>query len=723
MEELKSRQADDTNEHILLDDVPSIDGMDNAPEDNGHAADADQAAADDGDDAREMEMLFGKELSKVKDSITRWRVQQAKAAFRIGDLWEELSQDMKVGELTAFLANECQVPRRDVQRYVRLAKLFPRDCAERIAFRGEALTPRELLIQNGVASSVLLDLAGQDETVRDEAIRMIKSGRALQARELRGLKRDIALAKAAVEGTLDDRRRRAFRNAAARKARDKALAAADAWLDSLHALTEEVCTITQLEEEDPRVPQIDSVEAVAPRAAELLKDLPEIVDLDFITASREGFNRGWSGTYSALQAIAEEKVYHKEHYGDGEPWQATYTFNSSLQWQLAWAFGYDDDSGTSSAVERMREAGDTPLDVPVGVYGYKAPTVLEICAGAGGQAIGLEAAGFKHVGLVEIDKDAAATLRHNGKHWPVIEADLRDVDLSQFEGVDLLAGGVPCQPFSQAGKRKGAADERDLFPKAMKLIRELKPKAVMLENVTGALQASNAMHRLRILARMAALGYDAEWRILSGPDFGLPQKRRRAILVGFRRGIMHRFSWPEPLAKNAPTVGEALYDLMAANGWAHVDEWKERAKGYAPTIIGGSQKKGGIDLAQPKSRESWRELGVDPGHYAKAAPERDAPRDHMPKLTLEMMARLQGFRDDWQLQGSNLQKFRQIANAFPPAMAQAIGLSILRALTGYKFDLKKEQERLRRKSLNLKAVPNYVEAYPADWDSEELAVG
>ncbi|KFB11463.1 DNA methyltransferase [Nitratireductor basaltis] len=257
----------------------------------------------------------------------------------------------------------------------------------------------------------------------------------------------------------------------------------------------------------------------------------------------------------------------------------------------------------------------------------------------------------------------------------------------------------------------------------MKLIRELKPKAVMLENVTGALQASNAMHRLRILARMAALGYDAEWRILSGPDFGLPQKRRRAILVGFRRGIMHRFSWPEPLAKNAPTVGEALYDLMAAKGWAHVDEWKERANGYAPTIIGGSQKKGGIDLAQPKSRESWRELGVDPGHYAKAAPDRDAPRDHMPKLTLEMMARLQGFLDDWQLQGSNLQKFRQIANAFPPAMAQAIGLSILRVLTGYKVDLEKEQKRLHRKSLNLKAVPDNVDPYPSDWDGEELTVG
>ncbi|WP_336057928.1 DNA cytosine methyltransferase [Nitratireductor sp. CH_MIT9313-5] len=710
MEELKSRQVDDTHEHVLLDDVPSIDGMDNVPEEHVHAADADQAARDYGDDAHEMETLFGKELRKVKDSVTRWRVQQAKAAFRIGDLWEELSQQMKVGELTAFLANECQVPRRDVQRYVRLAKLFPGDCDERISFRGEELTPREFLIQNGVAASVLLDLAGQDETVRDEAIRMIKSGRALQARELRGLKRDIALAKAAVEGTLDDRRRRAFRNAAARKAR----AAADAWLDSLHALTEEVCTITQLEEENPLVRQKGRVEAIAPRAAELMKDLPDLVDPDFITASREGINRGWSGTHSALQAIAEKNVYHEHRYGDGEPWQVDYEFNGFLQWQLAWAFGYDDDSGTSTAVERMREAGDTPLDVPVGVYGHKAPTVLEICAGAGGQAIGLEAAGFKHVGLVEVDKDAAATLRHNGKHWPVIEADLRDVDLSQFEGVDLLAGGVPCQPFSQAGKRKGAADERDLFPKAMKLIRELKPKAVMLENVTGALQASNAMHRLRILARMTALGYDAEWRILSGPDFGLPQKRRRAILVGFQRGVVHRFSWPEPLAKNAPTVGEALYDLMAAKGWAHVDEWKERANGYAPTIIGGSQKKGGIDLAQPKSRESWRELGVDPGHYAKAAPDRDAPRDHMPKLTLEMLARLQGFRDDWQLQGSNLQKFRQIANAFPPAMAQAIGLSILRALTGYKVDLEKEQEHLRRKSLNLKLVPNHVEAYPAD---------
>ncbi|MBX3531992.1 MAG: DNA (cytosine-5-)-methyltransferase [Rhizobiaceae bacterium] len=359
----------------------------------------------------------------------------------------------------------------------------------------------------------------------------------------------------------------------------------------------------------------------------------------------------------------------------------------------------------------MREAGSVPLQIdPDGgspsTDTATAPTVLEVCAGAGGQAIGLHAAGFHHVGLVEIDADAAQTMRHNRPQWPVIEADLRGLDLSALKGVDLLAGGVPCQPYSAAGERLGAHDERDLFPEALRLVRELEPRAVMLENVTGTQTVGNAVNRLRILSELSALGYDAEWRILNGPDFGLPQKRRRAILVAFKPGIMHRFRWPSPLERRAPTVGEALYDLMAANGWKHVDAWKERANGYAPTLIGGSQKKLGIDLAQPKSRESWLRIGVDANGRTRRAPEPDAPADHTPKLTLEMMARLQDFPRDWQFQGSDLQQFRQIANAFPPAMAQSVGLAIMRALNGSEIHLGEAlgKPRERKPSLNLAAV-------------------
>src|SRR5690349_7745630 len=113
------------------------------------------------------------------------------------------------------------------------------------------------------------------------------------------------------------------------------------------------------------------------------------------------------------------------------------------------------------------------------------PTVFEICAGAGGQGLGLEAAGFECVAAVEVDPHACETLRTNRPQWNVIEADVRAVDGTPYRGVDLLAGGVPCPPFSIAGKQLGSNDERDLFPEAIRLGAELQPRAVMLENVPG----------------------------------------------------------------------------------------------------------------------------------------------------------------------------------------------------------------------------------------------
>lgn len=686
--------------------------MDRLPETEAdEELDAGQPDSDLQYDVREMEALYGKELSRARDSLERWRVQQAKAAFRIGDLWEDLSERLTEKEVTAFLANECHVPRRDVKRYVRLANVFGK-CPHAGCREDADCQHRELLIDNGVAVSVLLDLAGQDEHVRGEAFRMIRSGRSLQAGELRGLKRDIGLARAARDGLLDKRRIRDFRNAAARKAR----AAADAWIASLEKMANETIALAELDKSRPVASTAaNRVDRLTKRAAKLLEELPAVVGKEFAkapvrTSPGSLVKTGtWQQVFATLTSMSKGKMFLKEFYE--RPETTVYGFDHSIVSDLAWAFGYDEDARATAIVERMREAGDVPLDaVASNASSFhdmrNKPTVLEICAGAGGQAIGLDAAGFKHVGLVEIDRDAADTILHNRPEWPVMREDLRGLDLSAFEGVDLLAGGVPCQPYSAAGERRRADDERDLFPEALRLVSELKPKAVMLENVTGALEAGNSVNRLRILSELSALGYEAEWRILNGWDFGLPQKRRRAVLVGFRPGIMHRFRWPTPLATRAPTVGEALYDLMAANSWPHVDAWKERANGLAPTLIGGSQKKRGIDLAQKKSRESWNDLGINPSYRAKAAPGPDAPADLMPRLTLVMMARIQGFPGDWEFQGSDLQVFRQIANAFPPAMAQAVGLSIMRALTGTEIRLEDALSKPREKkpSLNLKAI-------------------
>lgn len=305
--------------------------------------------------------------------------------------------------------------------------------------------------------------------------------------------------------------------------------------------------------------------------------------------------------------------------------------------------------------------------------------VLEICAGAGGQASGLEQAGFHHALAVEIDKDAAATLRLNRPNWMVVQDDVRNVKGSQFEGIALLAGGVPCPPFSVAGKQLGADDERDLFPEALRLVDECKPQAVMLENVKGLASSRFKDYREAILRELFELGYSADWRLVNSSDYGVPQLRPRFILVAMPHHRFAHFDWPTPV-RTPPTVGEALYHLMAQNGWPGAKDWAERAGKIAPTIVGGSRKHGGADLGPTRAKQAWLELGVDGKGIADEAPPRDAANDFVPRLTNAMAARLQGFDPSWRFSGRKTSTYRQIGNAFPPPVAAAIGRRIMAAL-------------------------------------------
>jgi len=305
-------------------------------------------------------------------------------------------------------------------------------------------------------------------------------------------------------------------------------------------------------------------------------------------------------------------------------------------------------------------------------------TSLEICAGAGGQAMGLERAGWNHVGLVEIEAAACATLRLNRPHWNIIEGDLFEFSGKDYKGIDLLAGGVPCPPFSKAGKQLGQADERDLFPEAIRLVDEIRPKAVMLENVRGLLDAVFDDYRKDILDDLRKLGYEAEWRLLNASDFGVPQLRPRVIFVAIRKDLAGGFDWPQPLGIQPPTVGEALYDLMAERGWRIAHRWKEWANDIAPTLVGGSKKHGGPDLGPTRAKRAWATLGVDGQGIADNAP--DPEFIGLPRLTTRMAARIQGFPDEWQFSGRKTSTYRQIGNAFPPPVAEAVGKQILQCL-------------------------------------------
>lgn len=306
-------------------------------------------------------------------------------------------------------------------------------------------------------------------------------------------------------------------------------------------------------------------------------------------------------------------------------------------------------------------------------------TSLEICAGAGGQALGLEMAGFKHVALIELESEYCGCLKQNRPQWNVICQDVHSFCGEPFKDkVDLLAGGVPCPPFSVAGKQLGEKDERDLFPEMLRLVKEIYPKAVLIENVKGFLSPKFDSYRTSIIYALMRMGYRPHIKLLQASDFGVPQLRPRAVIVAIRKDIKDSFDFPAPVLSDDLTVGDSLYDLMAANGWKGVDNWRKQANTIAPTLVGGSRKHGGPDLGPTRARAAWAELGIDGRGVSDLAPERDFVG--LPRLTPDMMARLQGFPDGWFQGIKKTTACRMIGNAFPPPVAKVIGTEIIKTL-------------------------------------------
>jgi len=305
-------------------------------------------------------------------------------------------------------------------------------------------------------------------------------------------------------------------------------------------------------------------------------------------------------------------------------------------------------------------------------------TCVEICAGGGGQAIGIENAGFEAEALVELDPSSCATLRLNRPKWNVIEGDVREFSAVPYKGVDLFAGGVPCPPFSIAGKQLGKDDERDLFPEAIRLIEECQPKAVMLENVRGFLGAVFEDYRRKLKSQLQALGYQTSWQLLNASDFGVTQLRPRVVIVAVRNDIAPFYHPPLVMDRIPPTVGQLLYDLMSERGWTGAKAWRDRADDIAPTLVGGSKKHGGADLGPTRAKAAWAALGVNGKSLSNEAP--DPNFVGMPRLTIRMTARIQGFPDSWKFAGLKTATYRQIGNAFPPPVANAVATQLRTAI-------------------------------------------
>lgn len=319
-------------------------------------------------------------------------------------------------------------------------------------------------------------------------------------------------------------------------------------------------------------------------------------------------------------------------------------------------------------------------------------TSIEICAGAGGQALGLEHAGFSHIALVEYEQEYCNCLKSNRPEWNVICQDVHNFSgIPYVNQIDLLAGGVPCPPFSVAGKQLGAKDERDLFPQMLRLVKEIKPRIVMIENVRGLLDVKFDAYRNKILKKLKQLGYNTPHiQLVNASDYGVPQLRPRVIIIAVRKDLHDIFEFPETNTQSPIYVGDTLYDLMAANGWKEAENWKSGANKIAPTIVGGSKKHGGPDLGPTRAKKAWAELGVDGMGIANDAPEPDFKG--MPRLTPRMLARIQGFPDSWNFGKWKTAACRMIGNAFPPPVATKIGLQIIKVL---------ENERIHSRSTEI----------------------
>ncbi|MFD9337284.1 DUF6339 family protein [Streptomyces sp. NPDC060028] len=311
-------------------------------------------------------------------------------------------------------------------------------------------------------------------------------------------------------------------------------------------------------------------------------------------------------------------------------------------------------------------------------------TSVEICAGAGAQALGLERAGFDPVVLIDSKADACFTIDLNRPAWDVICMELshfRPHDRPEILGVDLVSGGLPRVKSSATVGRAEDNEERTVLKAAVDLALRIRPKAILLENLPELVEGANfADERQWIENGLRSMGYHPSWRVLNAADFGVPQNRNSGFLVALREEYYARFVWPEPYEGVPPTVGEVLGPSMSRDGWPGAAQWIKEADRIAPALVGGSERRGGADLGPTGSKKAWAALRVNGTSLGDSTPDADFPEGDSPRLTLEQAALIQAFPEGWRFSGGKTSRYRQIGHAMPPPLAAAVGRAIAAAL-------------------------------------------
>lgn len=311
---------------------------------------------------------------------------------------------------------------------------------------------------------------------------------------------------------------------------------------------------------------------------------------------------------------------------------------------------------------------------------------VEICAGAGAQALGLERAGFDPVLLIDSKADACFTIDLNRPEWDVICMDVaqfRPSERPEALGVDLVSGGLPRVKSPASVGRAEDMEERGVLRAAIALVRAISPKAVLLENVPDLVESPDfASDRSWIETELRTAGYRWSWRVLNASDFGVPQNRSSGFLVALQDPYFSRFSWPEPDKSPPPSVGQVLGPSMSAHGWPGAERWIKGADRIAPALVGGSDRRGGADLGPTGTKKAWAALGVNGNSLGDEPPGADFPADGQPKLTVEQAALIQSIPEEWSFFGGKTSRYRQIGHAMPPPLATVVGRAISAALRG-----------------------------------------
>lgn len=353
---------------------------------------------------------------------------------------------------------------------------------------------------------------------------------------------------------------------------------------------------------------------------------------------------------------------------------------------------------------------------------------IELFSGAGGLALGLHEAGFRHQALYEWNAAAVDTLLYNQRlGYPSLDgceihrADVREVDFTRFKGVDLVAGGPPCQPFSMGGKAAGMNDVRDMFPQAIRAVAEAQPRAFLFENVRGLLRpafsnyveyirlqmefpefpisdniswdqnlARLERHKERVGNKIEGLRYRVHVHQANAADYGIPQQRHRVFFIGFRADLPTEWSFPQPTHAD-PESSQFNKSGNKLLPWVPLQEALRRL----PAPSGRPAKKWHNHVLQPGAKMYPGHTGSPLDRPAKALKAGDHgvpggenmiryPDDSVRYLTIRESARVQTFPDDYVFLGSWTEAMRQLGNAVPMRLAEIVGRSVAQALAGQK---------------------------------------